>query len=608
MATKKQISQDRYDQVLPLIQEAANQYYAGNLDRGFRHWAFALVFGSHGIQDTDVLDATRIDGADDFEIDGWLIPEPDDDRAVNLFQAKHRQPGTTMGAKELAPFLNAPDRILSDSQVIHAKNEETKELHDQIVRLVAHDDRRCTLNLVWVTSGTISGAAQKVAADNSRKSLTKQIGNNTYEFSVTLDCWDLERLYQEYKMQLESDSPISSPCDVEFQLNPGSYHQVAPEGEDKTLFMTIPVGLIIEAFRSHTYNLFRLNPRGPLGNTINREMRLTLTDDTRKKRFHLFNNGMTAICKGWDLDAATHRLTVRDLQIVNGCQTTVTLWDARTSIQHDPDVLVSIKLSECPEDLAKTIASTTNTQATIKAEDRVSNEVVQNRLKAEFSTLEPSWFYQVKRGEWTRMIGGQSEKRRYLAADGTYRYLTAKEVAQAVLAFAGFPGEAKDRIRHFLDKANISSIAREGEINYERIYTDSLSAKQLLLPASIQRKIWARVAQEKDTKPWLDYARFQLVWLIGRVLRNHYGLEGHVFPTSRAETLSEQIDHWFSSLYDVVEIAIATTRDQAENRGEYRGHREFFRSASNYRLMESNLQGALQLARNFHDPMAQLPE
>ena len=409
-------------------------------------------------------------------------------------------------------------------------------------------------------------------------------------------------------MQIESDSPNSLPCDVEFQLTPGSYHQVTLEEEDRTLSMTIPVGLIIDAFRSHTYNLFRLNPRGPLGNTINREMKLTLTDDTKKKRFHLFNNGITAICKEWYLDERTHKLTIRDLQIVNGCQTTVTLWDARTSIQHDPNVLVNVKLSKSPEDLAKTIASTTNTQATIKAEDRVSNEVVQNRLKAEFNTFEPPWFYQVKRGEWTRMIGGQQEKRKYLAADGTYRYLTAKEVAQAVLAFAGFPGEAKDRIRHFLDKVNISSIAREGEINYERVYTDSLSAKQLLLPASIQRKVWARVAEEKDAKPWLDYARFQLVWLIGRILRNHYKLEGPVFPSSRSETLDAQIGDWFPSLYDVAEIAIRTTRDQEEAKGEYGGHREFFRSAGNYRLMESNLQGALQLAKNFHDPMAQLPE
>ena len=325
MATKKQIAQDQYDELLPLMQDAANQYYAGNLDRGFRHWSFALIFGSYGVQDTDVPDATKIDGADDFEIDGWLIPDPDEYSDVILFQSKHRQPGTTMGPRELAAFLNAPDRILSQNQVANATNEETKELHDQIIRLLTLDDRRCTLNLIWVTSGNLSAAARRVAEENSYKSLTTQIGNTTYEFGVTLDCWDLQRLYQEYKTQFESGAPDLPPCDVELQLLPESYHQVASNAEDRTLSMTIPVSLIIEAFRAHKYSLFRLNPRGPLGNGINRKMSETLKDESRKRRFHLFNNGITAICDEWHLDQQTHLLVVRNLQVVNGCQTTVTL-------------------------------------------------------------------------------------------------------------------------------------------------------------------------------------------------------------------------------------------------------------------------------------------
>ena len=329
--------------------------------------------------------------------------------------------------------------------------------------------------------------------------------------------------------------------------------------------MTIAVGQVIEAFRDHTYNLFRLNPRGPLGNAINKEMRETLTNDAKNKRFHLFNNGITAICDRWSFEGDTHLLHVENFQIVNGCQTTVTLWDSRTSLQNNPEILVNLKLSECPEDLARTIAATTNRQATIKAEDRVSNETVQTRLKAEFDTLHPPWFYQVKRGQWTRMLGGQQEKRRYLSVDGTYRYLTTKEVAQAVLAFAGFPGEAKDRIRHFLDKMTISSIAREGEITYGDVYTDVLSAKQLLLPALIQRKVWAQVARDKDAELWLDYARFQIVWLIGDILRDRYGLESYVFPTSRAEALTEQIEDWFQALYDVAILSIDEARQEAHS-------------------------------------------
>ena len=106
MTSRRQAAQDRYDHILPLIEEVANEYYGGNLDQGFRHWAFGTAFAvGHDIQGNDIVDATAIDGPDDFEVDGYFIPESDDDSVVNLFQSKHRQPGTTMGAREFAAFL-----------------------------------------------------------------------------------------------------------------------------------------------------------------------------------------------------------------------------------------------------------------------------------------------------------------------------------------------------------------------------------------------------------------------------------------------------------------------------------------------------------------------
>ncbi len=44
MTSRKQQLQDCYDRILPLIEEPANQYYGGNLDKGFCHWAFATIF------------------------------------------------------------------------------------------------------------------------------------------------------------------------------------------------------------------------------------------------------------------------------------------------------------------------------------------------------------------------------------------------------------------------------------------------------------------------------------------------------------------------------------------------------------------------------------
>ena len=63
------------------------------------------------------------------------------------------------------------------------------------------------------------------------------------------------------------------------------------------------------------------------------------------------------------------------------------------------------------------------------------------------------------------MLGGTREKERYRESVGQFRKVTAKEVAQAVLvAFLRISGtEAKDRIRHFLNKdPDVIDLAREG--------------------------------------------------------------------------------------------------------------------------------------------------
>ncbi len=107
--TIRQRAQDNYDHVFSFIQEAAEEYYGGNIDRGFRHWAFATCLGvGRDIQGTDIADFTAIDGSDDFETDGYYIPGSDDESVVHLFQCKHRQPGTGMSPKELAAFLEFP--------------------------------------------------------------------------------------------------------------------------------------------------------------------------------------------------------------------------------------------------------------------------------------------------------------------------------------------------------------------------------------------------------------------------------------------------------------------------------------------------------------------
>ena len=288
----------------------------------------------HDVQGNDIVDYTAIDGADDFEIDGYFIPESDDDPVVHLFQSKHRQPGTNMGPKELSAFLNAPNRILNGNEVAASRNEETKNLHDELIQRLNDPNRQCTINLVWATSGRLSPAARRNEQESRSRRVTTEIRGNPTEVTVTMECLDLDDLYTQHEEHLSSDEITS--CDFEFTIESDQYHQTDTNVDYRTLHMTIPVEQIIEAFARHSFKIFRLNPRGPLGNKVNTGMKATLLDDVERNRFHLLNNGITAICDSYQLIGNT--LEVRNFQIINGCQTAVTLWDTRAAVRDKPQV------------------------------------------------------------------------------------------------------------------------------------------------------------------------------------------------------------------------------------------------------------------------------
>ena len=255
------------------------------------------------------------------------------------------------------PFLNAPNRLLNANEVAACHNDETKALHDEMVKRLTPRDQQCSIHMVWATSGRLSPTARRNAEENRSRKLTLDVSGSAVEVTVTLECLDLEDLHSQHENQ-QSSIDDRTMCDFTFHIEPGSHHQTSVDTDYRTLSMTVPVKQIVDVFAMHSYKIFRNNPRGPLGNKVNASIKHTLNDEIDRRRFHLLNNGITAICESYRLDG--DQLFVRDFQIINGCQTTVTLWDTRATIVNDPSILVTVKLTECPLSFALTIARTTN--------------------------------------------------------------------------------------------------------------------------------------------------------------------------------------------------------------------------------------------------------
>ena len=594
----KESAKQKYEQIQDSINHYARDHYGGAQEKGFRHWAFYEIFLENNLSDAEIIDATRIDGPDDFEVDGYRVEDSEEEKVIHLFQSKHRAPGKTVGDDDITVFLNAPEKLLNRELVAGCANEETKALHDEIVRLIP---KGVSLHLVWATSGTPSPKARKYVEENTSRTIQHNINGTSHSINVTLEAFDLTGLVTLFQTHKEGDS-ISEPV-VTLELGEYSSHEVP--GDYNTLNTTIPARRIVEVFEEHRYKIFRLNPRGPLGNKTNSKIKKSLHDETERHMFHLLNNGLTAICASYKRENST--VKIRDFQIVNGCQTTVTLWSVRAIVRDDPKILINLKLIECPPKLHTSIATTTNTQAPLRAEDFISTDKAQDRLQQEFDVLDPSWFYQTKRSQWSRMTD-KSKKQKYLGEDDKYRWLKSKDVAQAFVAFLGFPGEAKDKIRFFFEDQLSSEY---GQISYAELY-DDISANQLLLPTLLYKKIAKMVERDRSelgpTSDWLDYSRFHLLWLVAESLRTHYGSERTPFPRDRSQSLIASVDDWIESLYLVARIAIDIAVSARRDENTYRGHREFFRSQSNYPYLKDKLPTALAVTRSGgSNPLSKLP-
>lgn len=598
-----------YARLEDYIQQYAGDHYGGNPDEGFRHWAFREVFLEDDFSDTEIVEKTRIDGTDDFDIDGFHVEDAEEQKTIHLFQCKHLKPGTSVGDDELQKFLGAPERVVHRELIAECRNEETKALHDELVRLVPEG---YGLNMVFVTSGTFSPQARTYAETRSSTTCDLMIGGRKYTCQLALAAYDLRSLVDLFTSHLEGVEAAEPR--VELIVDPNRCHEIG--GDYRTVEMTVPVGEIIAVFEQHRYKIFRLNPRGPLANKTNRDIRATLNDPVRSRIFHLLNNGLSVICDSYTYSG--NRVRVHDFQVVNGCQTTVTLWDARHRVRDDPNVLVNVKLIECPSPMHQTIATATNTQARLKAEDFVSRDPVQIELQVQFRALRPSWFYEIKRGEWSRIYRRSEDRKPYRERDGTHRWFKNKDGAQAVVAYLGFPGEAKDKIRFFFSD-KLSSVF--GDLSYRDVYGEGLRAVQVPWPTVLHRRIGKAVVgdlADLDLKTtgvaeWLEYGRFHILWIMGELIRSPGGRpEGtrrlHTPEESRA--LLSTADQWFDGLYRVARQALTASIREVRGRQSYKGPREFFRSSGNYQLILDNVPAALDFAKGagVGDPRDHLPK
>ncbi len=362
-------------------------------------------------------------GRGEYEISGFVLPDEEDPERVLIITTAFRDSWGTetissgdvrTAAERAARFVEASFKGLHDQ--IEPANTDASDLARRLLEL---KDRIHQVRIVLITDCL---AGPRTLAEFERGAL-----------SIGIDLFDLQRLFrilgkgrtrEDIELVLE-DAGQALPC-LEAHKTTESY---------QAYLAAVPGELIADVYERYGTRLLELNVRAFLGvrgkKTVNAGLRETILKAPGD--FLAFNNGIVAtvdsVETGADDNGVVGLKRVTGLQIVNGGQTTASLYRARRVDRASLDgILVPVKFIHVQgADLERMVASisrSANSQNTVQPADFSANDPVHVKLeKLANDTWCPDgrskWFYDRARGAYEaaqdRAGATRERQRRFLA-------------------------------------------------------------------------------------------------------------------------------------------------------------------------------------------------
>lgn len=266
---------------------------------------------------------------------------------------------------------------------------------------------------------------------------------------VSYHIWDVSRLQRQ-----QSSRGHKEVLDINFPDTYGTGISCLPahlgSGSYKSYLIVIPATILSSMYEKYGARLLEQNVRCFLqarGN-VNKGIRSTIINEPQM--FFAYNNGITATAQEVEVrqgEAGLEVVRLKDLQIVNGGQTTASLFHtSRKDKAPLEGIFVQMKLSvidsEQSEIVVPRISEYANTQNRVNAADFFSNHPFHIRME-EFSRRiwapaqqgalrETKWFYERARGQYADAQSKltQSDKKKFQAENPKPQMFTKTDLAK----------------------------------------------------------------------------------------------------------------------------------------------------------------------------------
>ena len=302
------------------------------------------------------------------------------DADIHFIQSKT---ASSFSGADIGSFIHGVKDFLSDTPqlVQNQKIQSVKKIwEDIIIKSSYMVNRRPHCKLFYVCTGKWVEDQNLVAVINSGEQEIDAIGLFDSVKLDPLGASEIQRLFHETKNKLSATITFQNRVTLpDIKGVSEAYLGVIPFTEYLKL---------IQDENQTIHSIFDDNVRDFQGNNpVNKKIRKTL----ESKEFDLFcvlNNGVTIVSTS--ITPAGNRFTIRDYQVVNGCQTSHVLHDCR-NIEGIDQVFVPIKIVVTGnEDIKTNITLATNSQTEVKTEQLEALSVFQKKLEMYFNAEKTS--------------------------------------------------------------------------------------------------------------------------------------------------------------------------------------------------------------------------
>lgn len=366
-----------YSKILHDIQQAYYQDNYANDGQRFVAWYLRNIHGLNTVEAKDCI----TDGANDKQIDAVYINNQDS--TIYIIQGKFMS-GEYIDAEPVREVLSSWILVQDLDQLQDAANLKLKVKINEISAALDDDYEIC---FELITTAKLTDQAQ-MDADAFSKKLS-----DSEELNANFVVVDNEMLKVKYD---EALNKTNNYINFTFQLESGKYLEVELNGT-RAVLAAIPLKDCVNIPGIKDGRLFRKNVRQSLGNSNKVNKGIAKTIKKEPGDFFFYHNGITAICS--KIDIQNGQLTVKDLNIVNGCQSLSTIFSCGEAAKKSYGYILFKFYEMENSEKADKITNSTNSQSAVKARDLRSNDKIVLSIKKNYEQTYPNGYMVTKRGE-----------------------------------------------------------------------------------------------------------------------------------------------------------------------------------------------------------------